>query len=364
VPSSASCSRRRCCPGGEGTREELFPTSSHKVCSPELNEKVQELGDWVNEGVLQHTNGSASSSKCVPKPDRNGSTSSLSERHRLLLRALESCPDPQERMVEPKHTLDAIIAIEGVCRGDLENWDNDSGAAKLEVMIDQPGARYVVCNDPATPLATGFFWTELANITVDEAVHALADKEQRHCWDAAAEFNVLQGKQEDDPVSSEITFHLLRAPWPFWDRDVLQRRSRLTLPLCESDSRLGHGMAFVAQSVEDSSVLACSEHRIRATVHMAGHLLRPLSAKKSAHGLEGIEVTVCQRVDIGGVAPPWAQSLIARFAAKQSLKWADRLREHCLSMRREDNGNRMPLGVAVCLPPLDRELSERELMGQ
>lgn len=362
VPSSASCGRRKsCCPG--------VPAGSLEVLRSPLQQgqEIDELGAWVSgelEPPRPQTNGSSSSRGVTSKSSVGGSRNSLSEAHRELLQALEQCPDTLSRTVEPSEILTAILAIERVCRGNVASLLRSThvdGEAKLEVMIDEKDARYCICHDPTTPLATGFFWTELADVTVEQAVRALAEKKERRQWDENAEFDILRGKKDGDPSLSEITFHLLRAPWPFWDREVLQRRSRLELSLGES--RNGNGVAFVAQSVEDSSILGRGEERIRATVHMAGHLLRPLAREKSKNGKAGIEVTVCNKLDIGGVAPAWAQSLIARFAAKQSQKWAERLRQHCLSMRSARNGHAMALDSPSGMPVIDRELSERELMG-
>lgn len=325
------------------------------------------------EGFLLHedrrdadSSSTAAASLEEASSDRSTAAASLEELSTLakpaasLEEALEQCPTFAGGNVPPPQLLSACLAIERICRGNLDDLVKGKaaeGQASVEVMIDEPGIRYCLCQSPTSDLVTGFFWIELADITIEEAVCALANKKDRQEWDANAHFDILKCSKEDDPHSSEVTVHELKAPWPFWDRDVLQRRSRLPL----SQLNPAQGVAFVAQSVEDAALFPLRDERIRATVHMQGQILRPLTAKKARRGKEGIEVTVCNKLDIGGVAPAWAQSMLCRFASKQSGKWAERLRQHCLTLRKSGR----IVSAPRCVPSevLSLELSDRQLMG-
>lgn len=293
-----------------------------------------------------------------------------------LEHAMDQCPDGLMSKVEPSQILQAILAIETICRGSLDRWlesEAKEGEARVEIMIDEPGARYVICQSPKTPVCTAFFYAEVSDITVEEVVSALGDKRERQTWDADCEFDILLDARPDDPNHTEITFHTLRAPWPFWDRDVLQRRWRIPAPAEMQNSKSSasgasgssvprDGTAYLMQSVEDPSIYPRKDDRIRAIVHMSGQVIRSLPAEASVKGKGGIEITVCNKLDIGGIAPPWAQSMLCRFAAKRALDWAERLRQHCLSMR-EKRESRTAASVDDDLapPPI---LRESELMGQ
>lgn len=316
------------------------------------------MQDWVNEGSRK------------PLPN-GGSTSSFPaplDKSCSLEYAMAQCPDGISSSVQAPDILAAILALESVCRGDIDQWLNGQakeGDPRVEVMINEPGVRYCICHDPNTPIVTAVFWVELAEITVEQAARALGDKRERKRWDGDSQFDILKEKQLEDPLASEITFHVLRAPWPFWDREVLQRRSRLPLGLL--DPADGEGVAFVTQSVDDPSICQASDSCVRAIAHMAGHLLRPLSAANAQTRREGIEITVCQKLDIGGITPPWAHSLLSRFASKQGQKWAERLRQHCLSLQRDRVETRRDLpgpGAPAAPRPEAYALWDRELMGQ
>lgn len=311
------------------------------------------MQDWIDEGVKSP---GKRSSFPPPAPPRKLSP---------LESALSQCPDGAGN-AKPAQILEAIFGLESVCRGNIDAWLNgvqDENSARVEVMVDETGSRYCLCHDPNTAIVIGLLWIELADITVELAAEALGDQKERLLWDGASQFTILQDRYTDDPLSSEITLHMLKAPWPFKDRAVLQRRNRLPLQL--NDPNLGEGVAFVTQSIDDPGLYPEDEDHVRAIVHMAGHLLRPLPAENAQLKKAGIEITVCQKIDIGGVAPAWAQSMLCRLASRQGQHWAERLRQHCLTMqRREAGAGDETVDAFVDLPESGYELWDRELMGQ
>lgn len=115
----------------------------------------------------------------------------------------------------------------------------------------------------------------------------------------------------------------MKAPRPFWDRDVLQRRWQLPL-----DTAHVEGVAIVMRSFLDNSLQPEREDRVRANVHKAGYLLRPL-ANGSLH------VVACQQLDMGGLCPPWAQAFLTKMLVQRGVTWSEKLQVHCAMMREQ-----------------------------
>merc|ERR1711870_93540 len=81
------------------------------------------------------------------------------------------------------------------------------------------------------------------------------------------------------------------------------------------------------KSISDENILPEQPGRIRAFVHKAAYIMRPNKADR------GLELTVCNHSDPGGIVPAWSQSILTRFAAQRAQQWSNKLHEHCLGMR-------------------------------
>jgi len=206
---------------------------------------------------------------------------------------------------------------------------------EVECLLDEPAAKYCLCGCLDSPVVIGYIRVLLSDVYPGDVWRALVSTEERLLRDPDSEYQVLRRAREDDPTCEEDIAFVWRAPWPFWDRDVLQRR--WTFPL-----RDGEGLAIVMRSIEDEHLLPIREDRVRAVVHKCGYLLRPLES--GGQGLwagacadevfcacngAGLELTVCQQVDLGGLCPDWAQEVLTRWAVNRGLQWAEELREHC-----------------------------------
>lgn len=232
----------------------------------------------------------------------------------------------------PEQILEGVLAIERICLGDLTRWKEKEfadGEAKLSITIDDPGVRYCIASSPNTPLVTGFFGIEIPDIDVEEAKLVLGNEEMRKMWDPDCEFQTLIDLEESETRQSEVISSVMKAPWPFWDRDILIRRWHVPL---EGSSGSG-GFAFLSQSIDDPLRFPRRDGRIRATVHMAGHLIRPLCGDEAVSGRAGVKLTCVNKIDIGGIAPPWSQSMLCRFASRSAENWVERLRTQCFALR-------------------------------
>nr|QDO16365.1 serine/threonine-protein kinase ATR [Lingulodinium polyedra] len=190
----------------------------------------------------------------------------------------------------------------------------------MECLLDEATAKYCLCCSLALPTVIGYIRVILSDVHPGDVWRALVTSEERLLREPESEYRVLRGAKQGDATCEEDIAFVMRAPWPFWDRDVLQRRWMLPLP--GSDE----GVAIVMRSFEDERLFPKRPDRVRAFVHKCGYLLRPL-AKRS--GGPGLELTVCQQIDLGGLCPEWAQELLVRWAVSRGLQWAEELREHC-----------------------------------
>lgn len=212
----------------------------------------------------------------------------------------------------------------------------DASDLMVECLLDEPTAKYCLCGSLDSPVVIGYIRVLLADVYPGDVWRALVASEERLLRDPTSEYKVLRKAEDGDQTCQEDISFVWRAPWPFWDRDVLQRR--WTFPLHE-----GEGLAIVMRSIEDDSLLPFREDRVRAFVHKCGYLLRPLERSRQEqlakgdpawNGGAGLELTVCQQVDLGGLCPDWAQEVLTRWAVNRGLQWAEELREHCLNQHR------------------------------
>ncbi|CAK0851759.1 unnamed protein product [Prorocentrum cordatum] len=102
----------------------------------------------------------------------------------------------------------------------------------------------------------------LFGVFLRDVLHALVDKdnEERLARDPDSEYRVLRPAPGGDPTleDRDISF-VYRAPWPFWDRDVLQRR--WTFPLGGEGSGC---VALVMRSFHDGLLLPEREDLLTA----------------------------------------------------------------------------------------------------
>lgn len=199
----------------------------------------------------------------------------------------------------------------------------------VECLMDEPKVKYCLCCCLGSPTVVGYMRVILADVFLNDVCSALLNREERLLRDPDSEYQVLREARKGDPTSEEDVAFVWRAPWPFWDRDVLQRR--WVFPLGDQGGR-----AVVMRSFDDDTLYPKHAERVRAFVHKCGYLLRPLQTDPEALG---VELTVCQQVDLGGLCPDWAQEYITRWAVNHGLTWATELRNHCNRHRRREGEN-------------------------
>lgn len=247
--------------------------------------------------------------------------------------------------------LSSILDIEMSCRsGSPHSLDMDAsmanGDAQYETvcLVDDPDFRYCVCYSYESPMVIGYLWTRFPDVLPSLLLQAILSQDERSKWDVQACFTVRKSAEEGDATNESIFSTLMRAPWPFWDRETLQKRWTLPIP-----SASGAGTAVVCQSITDDRYLPPNQGRVRAHVIKSATLLRPLKAfrpppppqRKSIFSRQslpapieepGVELTVCAQLDLGGLIPQWAQALLSRVASQRGRSWAERLHQHCRHM--------------------------------
>jgi len=268
---------------------------------------------------------------------------------------VSTCPgSPSRGPLTGEEVLDSILTIERRCCGvdlpdglhrlitdfgrnfqragddftDLsdEQADTEQGDdLTVECLLDEPTAKYCLCASLDSPVVIGYIRIVLCDVYPGDVWRALVSREERLLRDPDSEYQVLRKSQQGEQLCEEDVAFVWRAPWPFWDRDVLERR--WTFPL-----HGGEGLAIVMRSFEDELLLPTRSDRVRAFVHKCGYLLRPLDKES---GGAGLELTVCQQVDLGGLCPDWAQEVLTRWAVNRGLQWAEELREHCNKLHSE-----------------------------
>mmetsp|Transcript_17615 Transcript_17615/g.45429 ORF Transcript_17615/g.45429 Transcript_17615/m.45429 type:complete len:577 (+) Transcript_17615:3-1733(+) len=277
----------------------------------------------------------------------------------LEVAAETPAPVKPKPMVSGEEILSAILAIERCCRGSdspgpgdspvkrfPRQEKNDLGAGEdaeddledaitVECLHEGPTSRYCMCGSLDTPVVIGYLRVVLDDVKPWDMWRALVQKEERLMRDPDSEFRVLRKATSGDPTHEEDIAYVWRAPWPFWDRDFLQRR--WTFPLQRFQE--GEGIAIVMRSLEDEGLCPVREDRVRAFVHKCGYLLRPDSGG-------GLDLTVCQQVDLGGLCPEWAQDFLTRYTVHRGLQWAEDLRQHCARQHNQRTGSVPKEGTA------------------
>mmetsp|Transcript_2562 Transcript_2562/g.5922 ORF Transcript_2562/g.5922 Transcript_2562/m.5922 type:complete len:562 (-) Transcript_2562:395-2080(-) len=225
-----------------------------------------------------------------------------------------------------KVILDRILAIELLCTGSATEGLALLGPdVQVERLMEEP-ILYCLISSPGGSVVTAYMRFELSTVSVGDVWMALTDPAERKKRDPNSEYQVLYEARGHDPMREEVLYYVLSAPWPFWDRDVLQRRWQLPLA-----GKASPGIAIVMKSIEDNDLCPTRSDRVRAFVHMSAYLLRPLS---NTGGEPGLEVVVCQQVDLGGLCPPSAQAAMTKFAVDAGTRWSENLREHCEIMKK------------------------------
>lgn len=217
---------------------------------------------------------------------------------------------------DPHEILHAVLEVERHC---VDPEAEMQGGFVVDRLVDEPLITYCTCSSLESQTVISYLCLRYNDVTIEQAMEAILNEEQRSIWDADSEFRVLQPAQPGDALCEEVVHHVLHAPWPFWDRDVLQRRWQLPIGASGEEGR-----ALVLRSVRDEGVLPEQTGRVRAVVDKAAFLFR------RTNGGKGLELTTCSQLDIGGLVPQWAQEFLGRFASRRAEAWKDQLRNHCL----------------------------------
>mmetsp|Transcript_12882 Transcript_12882/g.39801 ORF Transcript_12882/g.39801 Transcript_12882/m.39801 type:complete len:638 (-) Transcript_12882:169-2082(-) len=261
---------------------------------------------------------------------------------------------------EGREILRAVLEIEQCCLGSGTEAGEAAAASPVEdlsvdCMLDEPDKRYFLCSSLSSPIVIACFWLRFDDVYLEDIRLALTGKKERQLRDADSEYQVLRGADAGDPTEFEEVSYVFRVPWPFSDREVLQRRWQLPL------GGPGEGLAVVMRSFDDDALFPRRQDRVRAVVHKAAYMLRPLRAPvdgakpagtqvpggsaaspteacRQAEDSPGLEFVVCQQIDIGGLCPAWAQRFLTRFAVQSGVEWSKKLREHCITMHRRRAG--------------------------
>ncbi|CAE8730265.1 unnamed protein product, partial [Polarella glacialis] len=167
-----------------------------------------------------------------------------------------------------------------------------------------------LCFSMDSPVFIACLWVRMEGVHVEDVWAALSVPEERKQWDTASESRLLQPASEDDELSEEVFHMVYLCPRPFWDREVLKRQWKVPL-----DGPNGQGHALISRSFEDATLLSGDPGNVRAVVHKAGSLLRPLcsggATDESTASARGVELTNCSQIDFGGLMPSWAQTQLS-----------------------------------------------------
>jgi len=266
----------------------------------------------------------------------------------LLTEGLEDvCASVGERLndrgaeLPPEDILAAVLEAEKTCREELAAVEKGVPAPvagsglSVELLVDEPTVRYCMCSSLNSPTVISILYVTYPDVCLEDAVKALVHKEELDRWNSQGEFKVVQEPREDDALREHVVHYVLKAPWPFWDRDVLQRRWRLRL---SGEDGEGPGCAVVMRSVsgEGTGLLPEPAGTVRAFIYGAAFLLRPMQRggdPNAAGACEGTRLTYLTQIDIGGLCPAWAQGLLMRIASRGVVEWSQKLSEHCQSIR-------------------------------
>lgn len=307
--------------GGPDRPSDVQEPAKPRAGDGDLGSQAEAAGGLAKEAVTAEGKEERALLAEARPPPRQAS-GNLPEADRLNNRNLE---------VQPEEILRAVLSVERFCREQCEGStpDADTGNLAVELLVDEPTVRYCMCSNLDSPTVISVLSAAFEDIFIEDAIRALTCKEELDLWNSAGEFKVLQEAREEDPRHEHIVHYTLKAPWPFWDRDVLQRRWRLQLP---SENGCGEGCAVVMRSVSGDQPGAMREQEgvIRAFVYGAAFLLRPLHEGSA----KGTQLTYLTQIDIGGLCPAWAQGLLMRMASRGVVEWSVNLGAHCTSIRK------------------------------
>jgi len=272
---------------------------------------------------------------------------------------LADTPPPEDIKRCGQDEADAILAgiraIEARCmRDSLSSTLTSSDVAdaedmEVECVLDQPDARYCLCNSPESPIIICHMTARLPDLEVQHAINALWNADERLVWDPDSKFSVLRPAQEGDKWCKEVVTFEVSLPWPFWNREVLQNRWKMPL-----NDGPGNGFAVIMRSFEDAEILPVTGDRLRAFVHKAAYLLRPLRRWDADDSQpSGLELTYCSQVDIGGLVPQWAQNFARRALPEKTLGFVRKMQAYCLQKHPTQLPVRLPT-TATTLPELER----------
>lgn len=208
---------------------------------------------------------------------------------------------------------DVMTNVEGE---DVGSTGDATPQISVSRILDESDKKCSLFYCDTSPVVATHFWVRFPKVSLEAVFLALWEKARRADWDPESE---LEGLTQPDPtdVTGEHDFRFVfRCPWPFWDRELLQRSWQLPLP--------SGGRAIVLQSFDDEARYPRKPDRIRAVTHKAAYLFRPVA------GEEGVDLTVVWQLDIGGVIPSWAHSMIAQRVVWKAESWAESLREYCM----------------------------------
>jgi len=293
-----------------------------------------------------------------------GAAAPADEAGSLLSSSSSSSPAAEAHAI-----LEEVLAIEHQCFGPGAGSPDDGLEQKLTVdcMHDEPDVKYYLCSSATSAVVIGYLRLQLPGFFIEEVRRAIVVPEERRMRDSDAEYQVHRQAKPGDPFRQEDFSYALKTPWPFQDREVLQRRWQL--PLGEAG-----GVAIVGRSFEDETVLPQRSDRVRAVAQKAAYLFRPLGADASGAVAAGgpgpgpgLELAICQQLDLGGIVPAWAQRLCSRLAVQRSVEWGAKLKEHCLRMREKEelaSATTASADPASVQPPAERSMQERPMTGQ
>lgn len=231
-----------------------------------------------------------------------------------------------EQLCQAIHAEEADAKEADAKEADAKEADASAGEQEMtaKCLLDEGGVKYYLCASLGSSTVTALLIGQLPDVHMGDAWRALVDTQERRERDNSNEYQLLCEAREGDPERQEVLCYVMRVPWPFCDRDILQRRWQL--PLAEDG-----GLAILMRSIENEVMLPEREDRVRAFVHKSGYLLRPLNKDSDI----GVEISVCNQLNMGGLCPPWAQEFLTRLAVSKGVRWMERIREHCVKKHAE-----------------------------
>ena len=155
----------------------------------------------------------------------------------------------------------------------------------------------------------------LEGIPLEVMWKAVADTTLRSGWESLmGTFEVLERNQEEH---SEVVYYSMKVPFPFKDRDFVQKRT-LLFDYPVKGQILMHYMSVENQKRPDTG------NFVRAHTYIAGYLFKELSQFPLRCSIQLIT-----QVDVKGLVPV---SLVNMFAARSTRGWIETYRKGCLEL--------------------------------